>query len=87
MSDAHAGVANECEDLYKPLPPEDLDSGGSSPISEPFRVSSVRTRPRPAIQSGQLVTIIEVLEYMKRAFDDETVLDTLPLEAAGNSGA
>lgn len=29
----------------------------------------------------------EVLEYMKRAFDDETALDTLPLEAAGNSGA
>lgn len=24
---------------------------------------------------------------MKRAFDDETALDTLPLEAAGNSGA
>ena len=29
----------------------------------------------------------KVLEYMKRAFDDETALDTLPLEAAGNSGA
>lgn len=27
------------------------------------------------------------MEYMKRAFDDETALDVLPLEAAGNSGA
>ena len=31
--------------------------------------------------------ITEILEYVKRAFDDEAVLDTLPLEAAGNSGA
>lgn len=29
----------------------------------------------------------EVLDHMKHAFDDETALDELPLEAAGNSGA
>lgn len=31
--------------------------------------------------------IIEILEYLKSAFDDETTLDALPLEAAGNPGA
>jgi len=43
---------------------------------------------KPA-QSSQLrsTSILEVLEYVKRAFDDEAALDTLPLEAAGNSGA
>ena len=32
-------------------------------------------------------SIIEVLGYMKAAFDDEKILDILPLEAAGNPGA
>ncbi|MCJ1465720.1 hypothetical protein MMC07_004339 [Pseudocyphellaria aurata] len=32
-------------------------------------------------------SIIEVLEYLKSAFDDESTLDALPLEAAGNPGA
>ena len=39
------------------------------------------------MQPSRRSKIIEVLEYMKRAFDDETTLDTLPLEGAGNSGA
>jgi hypothetical protein len=32
-------------------------------------------------------TIIEVLHYLKRAFEDETILDDLPMEAAANLGA
>lgn len=31
--------------------------------------------------------IIEILGYVKSAFDDENTLDALPLEAAGNPGA
>lgn len=31
--------------------------------------------------------IAEVLAYVKKAFDDETILDTLPFESAGNPGA
>lgn len=31
--------------------------------------------------------MIEILQYVKHAFDDESALDSLPLEAAGNSGA
>lgn len=86
-SNAHAGAANQRDDLYKPPPPEDLSSRGSSPRSESFRMSNVRTRPRHSIQPSRLIKITEVLGYMKRAFDDETALDILPLEAAGNSGA
>ena len=86
-SDAHAGASSQREELYKPPPPEDLSSRGSSPRSESFRMSSVRTRARHAVQPSRLIIITDVLEYMKCAFDDETALDTLPLEAAGNSGA
>ncbi len=87
MSDARAGAATQLEDLYKPPPPEEMSSRGSSPRSESFRVSNTRTRPRHSVQPSELIKIIEVLEYVKRAFDDETALDALPLEAAGNSGA
>ncbi|KAI9764921.1 MAG: hypothetical protein M1840_007946 [Geoglossum simile] len=33
------------------------------------------------------VSAVEVLRYIRSAFDDEAVLDSLPLEAAGNPGA
>ena len=82
MSNAHAGA------VYQRVAPqpEDLSSRGSSPGSESFRVNNTRTQPRHSIQLSEL-KITEVLEYMKRMFDDETALDALPLEAAGNSGA
>ena len=87
MSDAHEGAANQREDLYKPPPLEDLNSGGTSPRSETFRMSKFRSRLNYSIQPSRLTKMTEVLDYMKCAFDDETTLDTLPLEAAGNSGA
>ena len=87
MSDTHTGAANLREDLYKPPPPEDLSSRESSPRSELFCIGNLGTRPGDSIQPSPLTKITEVLEYMKRAFDDETALDTLPLEAAGNLGA
>lgn len=31
--------------------------------------------------------IIEILQYVKKSFEDENVLDELPLDAAGNPGA
>ena len=33
------------------------------------------------------ITIYEILRYVRSTFDDPTVLDGVPLEAAGNSGA
>lgn len=37
--------------------------------------------------SGTCTSIIEILEYLKSSFDDETTLDALPIEASGNPGA
>lgn len=37
--------------------------------------------------SGTYTSIIEILEYLKSSFDDETTLDALPIEASGNPGA
>ena len=87
MSDAHAGAVNQREDLHKPPPLEDLSSPWSFPRSDSFRTSNIGAQPRYPIQPSRLIKITGILEYMKRAFDDETALDTLPLEAAGNSGA
>ena len=87
MSDAYANIRAQREGLYKPPPPEELSSEGSSPKSETSWIGNVPARPRYSIQPSQLRKITEVLEYIKCAFDDETTLDTLPLEAAGNSGA
>lgn len=86
MSDAHTGAVDQREELHKPPPLEDLSSRGCSPRSDSFRMSN-GARPRYSIQPSGLIKITEILDYMKRAFDDETALDTLPLEAAGNSGA
>ncbi|PQE22105.1 ubiquitin-conjugating enzyme protein [Rutstroemia sp. NJR-2017a BVV2] len=36
---------------------------------------------------GVRVGVYEILRYVRRTFDDETVLDRVPLEAAGNPGA
>ena len=33
------------------------------------------------------ISIVEVLRYMKRSFEDDTLLDSLPLAVAGNPGA
>lgn len=37
--------------------------------------------------SGSDVTVYEVLRYMRSTFDDGDVLDSVPIESAGNSGA
>ena len=62
-------------------------SGGSSrasmtPDSRFSGSPGSTTSPR----AGEVSTV-EVLRYIRSTFDDETVLDSLPLEAAGNPGA
>ncbi|KAG0649377.1 Ubiquitin-ligase [Hyphodiscus hymeniophilus] len=37
--------------------------------------------------SGEKISVYEVLRYIRSAFDEEGVLDKVPLEAAGNPGA
>lgn len=39
------------------------------------------------VQPRQIVPVSELLEYIRSTFDDEEVLDSLPVEAAGNPGA
>lgn len=87
MSNTHTVAVDPREDLHQPPPREDLSSSGSSPRYESFRMSNTQPRPRYSMQPSRLIKMAEVLEYMKCTFDDETALDTLPLEAAGNSGA
>ncbi|KAL8734070.1 MAG: hypothetical protein Q9181_003335 [Wetmoreana brouardii] len=59
----------------------DHASDGGSVLSQSPRIG-------PLSDHGQTrFSIFEVLEYMKRAFDDEAILDRLPAEAAANPGA
>ncbi|KAA6410531.1 MAG: hypothetical protein FRX48_05953 [Lasallia pustulata] len=58
---------------------EVFSQGRGSPIIKRKIPSSLTVAERPSI--------IEVLRYMKSAFDDEKILNILPLEAAGNPGA
>lgn len=67
----------------------------------PMNVGNKSGRPRPRSRSPEIssvdpneplkewgdVNIVQVLEYMKAAFEDPEILDNLPLECAGNQGA
>ena len=70
------------------VPPlEDLSSLGTPEGSHSPLIKPARCLPyQPGLQF-KTTNIREVLQYLKRSFDDEAFLDTLPLEAAGNSGA
>ncbi|KAF4587491.1 ubiquitin-conjugating enzyme [Ophiocordyceps camponoti-floridani] len=46
--------------------------------------SAARTPPAPKHPS---VSMYQILKYIRSSFDDEHVLDSVPLEAAGNPGA
>ncbi|KAL1842879.1 hypothetical protein VTJ49DRAFT_3896 [Mycothermus thermophilus] len=65
---------------------------GSTPGSDPAHSQSdvpgyARTRTTGAGAGGGEVSTYEVLRYIRSVFDDEDVLDSVPLEAAGNPGA
>ncbi|KAI9808346.1 MAG: hypothetical protein M1827_007495 [Pycnora praestabilis] len=61
------------QDLHSPLPPASRGVAGPNITLHPKRRKDVST--------------LEVLRYIKQSFDDETLLDSLPLDAAGNPGA
>ncbi len=58
-------------------------SGGSSGLGI---MMSGGSTPGPGRRGPEIATF-EVLRYIRSAFDDEEVLDNVPLEAAGNPGA
>lgn len=50
--------------------------------------SPLAQRPvNPSTESKSVVPVYDILDYIRSTFDDATVLDSLPVEAAGNPGA
>ncbi|KAK1507987.1 ubiquitin-conjugating enzyme [Colletotrichum costaricense] len=72
-------------------PPATPARGGGEPPSTTSTPSSKATplggRPGYLDTSRREVSTYEVLRYIRSTFDDEKVLDSVPLEAAGNPGA
>ncbi|KAI0100600.1 ubiquitin-conjugating enzyme/RWD-like protein [Nemania sp. FL0031] len=68
---------------HRPPPPSDLSSGGTAGS----RSSAIGQSPGFFDTKVKEVSIFAVLHYIRSTFDDENVLDTIPLEAAGNPGA
>ncbi|OAX82117.1 hypothetical protein ACJ72_03531 [Emergomyces africanus] len=66
----------------------DVSLGGpaSSPDSHAF-VSPLPTSAPYTSNHLMDVPVLKVLNYIRSTFDDEAVLDSIPLEAAGNPGA
>lgn len=50
------------------------------------RISKIPTAI-PYENKDNTVHVVSLLDYIRSTFDDETVLDSLPLDAAGNPGA
>ncbi|KAI8633323.1 ubiquitin-conjugating enzyme [Xylariaceae sp. FL1651] len=68
---------------HRPPPPADLSSGGTAGS----RSSAVGQSPGFADTKKKEVSTFSVLRYIRSTFDDEDVLDSIPVEAAGNPGA
>jgi hypothetical protein len=70
-SNAHASAARQ------EASPSDVTQGGEDPADQPSTTFQPRRPPH----------VIEVLQYLRIAFDTEEVLDSIPLDAAANAGA
>ncbi|KAI0914934.1 ubiquitin-conjugating enzyme/RWD-like protein [Ustulina deusta] len=68
---------------HRPPPPSELSSEGT-PGS---RNSAIAQSPGFFETKKEEVSIFAILLYVRSTFDDEDVLDSIPLEAAGNPGA
>ncbi|KAM0328217.1 hypothetical protein ACHAQA_005626 [Verticillium albo-atrum] len=68
----------------QPQPPATPAKGGSSSA---LTTPDSKATTVPMTASGNSISTYEVLQYIRSTFDDETVLDSVPLEAAGNPGA
>lgn len=66
-------------------PRTNMPSGSASPISQTPNLQN--TPLLQHVNANTTSSILDILYYMKRTFDDGTTLDALPLEAAGNPGA
>ncbi|KAI0159239.1 ubiquitin-conjugating enzyme/RWD-like protein [Pestalotiopsis sp. NC0098] len=68
-------------------PRQVVPSLGSAKTSSSKSSSAVGDTPGFADTDRKDTSTFEVLKYMRSTFDDEDVLDSIPLEAAGNPGA
>ncbi|PGG97468.1 hypothetical protein AJ79_09188 [Helicocarpus griseus UAMH5409] len=73
-----------------PETPKAPKTSGEQEVSSPKTPARVSPAPTGAPYSsteGIDVPVLKVLNYIRSTFDDEAVLDSVPLEAAGNPGA
>ncbi|EHA27103.1 hypothetical protein ASPNIDRAFT_171671, partial [Aspergillus niger ATCC 1015] len=75
--------------LQSATPPRETASvRNSSATSEGDEGEAVAPSPaEKSVEPRKTVPVSELLDYIRSTFDDETVLDSLPLEAAGNPSA
>ncbi|OBT91208.1 hypothetical protein VE02_00264 [Pseudogymnoascus sp. 03VT05] len=66
--------------------PEDKSQSASSQVT-PIALSSSSSTSRDMADPEDGITVYELLRYIRSTFDDDSVLDEVPIEAAGNSGA
>lgn len=83
-----SGSHNNASDASVGLGIHSLQDSSQSQIIQFQRLQTHSVRSQAMRdRSGTRTSIIEILEYLKSSFDDETTLDALPIEASGNPGA
>jgi hypothetical protein len=63
------------------------DAPVASPTSSATQVTNAVTAPSDAPTAPKHVSVVSILEYIRSTFTEESVLDSVPLEAAANPGA
>ena len=91
IASSRVSSGNVSESLEAPIR-NDASERKESGANAPFTASLSQEPQQPTGQTikdsiQQPYGIFQVLNYVKRAFDSETLLDGLPSEAAGNPGA
>ena len=67
--------------------PTSLTSSPATPVSKPAPVPETVRDSGVASDNMNQTHVIDVLTYVRSSFEDDTVLDALPFEAAANQGA
>lgn len=69
------------------VPEPGNEDEGTDTNKENTRISQVPSSTEGLPQLRKIVPVSELLDYIRSTFDNETVLDSLPVESAGNPGA
>jgi hypothetical protein len=68
-------------------PAQTSENNSANSQATPAALSSISSTSRDMADPEDGITVYELLRYIRSTFDDATVLDDVPIEAAGNSGA